>query len=347
MAGAAGRRLKRLPVTLILVGCLVWASGLVNVPQAVLAAPSRQPSQGEPSDADFNGDGHADLALSGSDDSGASSRSPIRILYGADDGLSSQPQIFLLEDLVSPGQNDRGLWGGFGLGPLTSGDFDGDGFSDLAIGIPGLDVGDVPEAGGVLIIPGSDRGLDVGRRTLFTQASPGIADAPRKKTGSGCRWLQRIWAMAQRTTSSSEFRPRTSQAASTTAGRCTSSTDRHGAWARPGVRSGGRAVQGSKVGRATRTIGALSWSPAVSPGRPSPILPSGIPETTTTRPRNTERAPFKSSMGPGTDSLRRRANAGVRKARPCEAAVFAQRNPAACPVLDVTEPGAVQPPVRR
>lgn len=185
MAGVAVRRPKRLPVTLMIVGCLVWASGLVYVPQTVLAAPSRQPNQGEPSGADFNGDGYADLALSGSDDSGASSRSPIRILYGADDGLSSQPQAFLLEDLVSPGQNDRGLWGGFGLGPLTSGDFDGDGFSDLAIGIPGLDVGSVPEAGGVLVIPGSDSGLDVGGRTLFTQASPGIADGPEEEDGFG------------------------------------------------------------------------------------------------------------------------------------------------------------------
>lgn len=179
------RRFRRLLGMVLIVCFVAWSSGLASVSLASPAAPSPQPSHGELPGADFNGDGFADLALSGSDDSGASPRTAIRILYGANDGLASQPRTFMLEDLVSPGDNDRGMSASFVLGPLTSGDFDGDGFSDLAIGVPGLAVGDVPEAGGVLIIPGSNGGLDAELRTLITQASPGIADAPEAEDGFG------------------------------------------------------------------------------------------------------------------------------------------------------------------
>ncbi len=188
MTGTGGGRPRRggrrLRATLLLAVSVVGLS-IVSVTPAVSAAPSPPPTQPERSHADFNGDGFADLVVTGSDDSGTSSRTPIQILYGADSGLPKQPRAFLLEDLVSPGDNDRGLWGGFGLGATTSGDFNGDGFSDLAIGIPGLNVGDVQEAGGVLIIPGANAGLDPSRRTLITQASPGVADTPEEEDGFG------------------------------------------------------------------------------------------------------------------------------------------------------------------
>lgn len=58
------------------------------------------------------------------------------------------------------------------------GDFNGDNIADLAIGLPGEDVGAISDAGSVLVIYGSSSGLSTSRTpVLFHQDTPGALDA--------------------------------------------------------------------------------------------------------------------------------------------------------------------------
>jgi hypothetical protein len=59
---------------------------------------------------------------------------------------------------------------------LATGDFDGDGFVDLAIGVPGETVGGFATAGAVEILYGSAPGLTAGGDQLWTQNSSSILD---------------------------------------------------------------------------------------------------------------------------------------------------------------------------
>jgi hypothetical protein len=59
---------------------------------------------------------------------------------------------------------------------LAVGNFDGDSFDDLAIGVPGEAVGQFNNAGAVNIIYGSMYGVDPNRVEVWTQDSPNIED---------------------------------------------------------------------------------------------------------------------------------------------------------------------------
>lgn len=61
---------------------------------------------------------------------------------------------------------------------LTSGDFNNDGFADLAIGVPNESVGDplILDAGAVNVIYGSSSGLDAGPDDFWHQDRAGIKD---------------------------------------------------------------------------------------------------------------------------------------------------------------------------
>jgi hypothetical protein len=57
---------------------------------------------------------------------------------------------------------------------LAAGDFNNDGFDDLAAGAPFEAVGSAGGAGAVSVIPGSAGGLTATGGQLFTQNSPGV-----------------------------------------------------------------------------------------------------------------------------------------------------------------------------
>jgi hypothetical protein len=111
---------------------------------------------------DFDGDGKDDLAIGvpNDDESGAGSAGVVNLLYGSEDGLSvagdemwhqGNPWI---EDDAEPSD-------GFGYA-LTTGDYDRDGYDDLAVGVPHEDIEDIPtetDAGGVNVLYGSGNGL--------------------------------------------------------------------------------------------------------------------------------------------------------------------------------------------
>ncbi|MFF4288790.1 FG-GAP and VCBS repeat-containing protein [Streptomyces sp. NPDC001633] len=142
----AGRRRS----TLASVACSVLlAAGLVSLDAgpATAATPGLR--------GDFNGDGHGDV-VAASD--GAAGR--ITVLYGAAGGLGSSRAVLDQESPGVPGHNEDG--DGFGRA-LAAADFDADGFSDLAVGIPHEVVGTGPwEAGSVTILWGGPSGLSGG-----------------------------------------------------------------------------------------------------------------------------------------------------------------------------------------
>jgi hypothetical protein len=69
--------------------------------------------------------------------------------------------------------------------PLSTGDFDGDGRDDLAVGIPREDINDKVDAGAVAVLYGSSDGLRSERNQLWTQASPGVPGALERDDGFG------------------------------------------------------------------------------------------------------------------------------------------------------------------
>jgi hypothetical protein len=129
---------------------------------------------------DFNGDGFDDLAIGVPWESHLENiyAGAVQIHYGRPSGLPGAGDEFYTQS--SPGiagdAEDSDLFGT----SLACGDFDADGFSDLAIGVP-YETPDspppAPYAGMVHVVPGSATGLNTLASTHFDQDVPGMDDA--------------------------------------------------------------------------------------------------------------------------------------------------------------------------
>jgi hypothetical protein len=86
--------------------------------------------------------------------------------------LDSVGDIVINQD--SLGMTDSAEAGDWFGDSLATGDFDGDGFYDLAIGIPKEDVGLVGDAGAVHVVYGSSGGLDASRDAWLNQNSSSV-----------------------------------------------------------------------------------------------------------------------------------------------------------------------------
>jgi FG-GAP repeat len=158
--------MQRIAVVLVVVLVAgVWSAtnGLARGSTAAQAPPARSLQ------ADFNNDGAADLAIGvpfefvgAIQDAGA-----VNVLYGSAGGLRGPgSQLFTQDTPGFPGSADPQDNLGSGL---ATGDFDHDGFADLAIGVPGEDVGAVGSAGTVIALYGSAGGLTTVGAQLLTQ----------------------------------------------------------------------------------------------------------------------------------------------------------------------------------
>jgi hypothetical protein len=127
--------------------------------------------------ADFNDDGYDDLAIGvpGEDIGSIRDAGAVNVLYGSANGLTaSRDQIWHQNSNSVQGVSeayDRFGWS------LSAGDFNGDGHADLAIGVPTEDIGNITDAGGVALIPGSSSGLSAERDQFWHQNSLTIAGA--------------------------------------------------------------------------------------------------------------------------------------------------------------------------
>jgi hypothetical protein len=150
---------------------------------------------------DFNGDGFSDLAIGvpGEDvpfmDEIVVNAGAVNVIYGTSNGLNATAlspdngradQIFTQASprlFFSPRDNNR-----FGSA-LATGDFNKDGFSDLAIGVPGFDRTQegIMNSGIVLVIYGSSDGLDNPdiSNDFWEQANPNIEDMSEVNDGFG------------------------------------------------------------------------------------------------------------------------------------------------------------------
>jgi hypothetical protein len=123
---------------------------------------------------DFNHDGFDDLAIGVRGETVGNVRSgAVAVLYGTTAGItatSPADQFFSQDTAGVPGASQDGDNFGFAL---ATGDFNRDGFDDLAIGIPNRDVSGLSDAGAVAIIFGSSTGLSTTHIApqLFTEAT--------------------------------------------------------------------------------------------------------------------------------------------------------------------------------
>jgi hypothetical protein len=161
------RRITILALLLLLAGALAIPARALAQPSAAAAA-SAAASAG----ADFDNDGFADLAAgaSGENVSARSGAGAVSIIYGSASGLTTAGgQLFTqVGGAVETGD-------AFGSA-VAAGDFDEDGFADLAVGAPGENVGGAISAGAVSVLYGTGSGLSTAGGRLFTQVGGAVED---------------------------------------------------------------------------------------------------------------------------------------------------------------------------
>ncbi|HEX2418558.1 MAG TPA: FG-GAP repeat protein, partial [Micromonosporaceae bacterium] len=138
---------------------------------------------------DVNGDGYADAVVGavGEDLGYDTDAGMLHVLYGRSGGITTSGDKVIHQDTYGvPGSPEDGDWFAY---TNTSGDFNADGFADVAVSTIGEDIGTVEEAGLVQVFYGSATGLKTSNVTGLEVPRPwlslGIALAAGDFNGDG------------------------------------------------------------------------------------------------------------------------------------------------------------------
>ncbi|BCM66892.1 conserved hypothetical protein [Streptomyces sp. EAS-AB2608] len=134
---------------------------------------------------DLNRDRYADIVVGHSSDGydsdvGMPTRGgALGVVYGGPKGVSGTLQpVWINQDSAGvPGAGE--YHDGMGSG-LSIGDTDGDGYADVATGLPGEDLGTVTDAGSVLVLRGGAKGLTGTGARVFHQDTAGVPGTAEK-----------------------------------------------------------------------------------------------------------------------------------------------------------------------
>ena len=124
---------------------------------------------------DFDHDGYADLVVSAQGDSvaGAATAGGVWVLYGGAHGANTgNRHQYFTEASIGRGTSS-GTDDAFGYS-WTTGDFNGDGYDDLAIGAVGKTINGQSHAGAVVVLYGSASGLVTSNAQFFSEATSGM-----------------------------------------------------------------------------------------------------------------------------------------------------------------------------
>ncbi len=122
---------------------------------------------------DFNGDGFDDLAIGVPHEGlgGKANAGAVHVFWGTASGLDPSGELITQDSPGVPGIVEAGDRLGFAM---TTGDFDGDGRVDLAVGAPGESIGSEASAGAVFVFPGSASGLNLSGASSLHQDTSGV-----------------------------------------------------------------------------------------------------------------------------------------------------------------------------
>ena len=131
--------------------------------------------------ADVNKDGYGDLIAPQvdqvSEDRDADAGT-LRVVYGSASGPSTRTAKITQDTPGVPGTSEAGdhdVNSGDMFGyALAAGDVTGDGYPDIAVGVPGEDIGSVRDTGAVVLLRGSAAGLTGKGAQAFHQSTPGV-----------------------------------------------------------------------------------------------------------------------------------------------------------------------------
>ncbi|MEV5170546.1 FG-GAP-like repeat-containing protein [Streptomyces flaveolus] len=127
---------------------------------------------------DVNGDGYGDVVLGDPTDPGTYKKSghkggQISVWYGGPNGPdpAQKPTVIHQDTTGVPGTGETDdLFGS----SVSTGDINGDGYADVAVGAPGEDLGKAREAGAVTVLFGSASGLTTKGAKIWTQDTEGV-----------------------------------------------------------------------------------------------------------------------------------------------------------------------------
>ncbi|WP_327355432.1 FG-GAP and VCBS repeat-containing protein [Streptomyces sp. NBC_01304] len=150
---------------------------------------------------DVNGDGFGDFVFRDTgdvwegDDYGAGN---VTVTYGSAAGLSTRTKVITQDSPGVPGvgESEDGStnFGGDQFGyDLAAGDMTGDGIDDIAVGVPGEDIGSgsaaKKDAGSVVLLKGAASGLSGTGATAFNQSTADVPGASETEDYFGARVL--------------------------------------------------------------------------------------------------------------------------------------------------------------